>query len=165
MTLITPDFGIIFWQTTTFLVVLFLLSKFAWKPILAIVHTRENEVSGAIDTINQAQLLMKQLAHDRAKVIEQVHLEREHIISEALVMKHTIIEQAHQEASALKDDLLKQAKTQITREQERAFEAVKANIGGLVVEVAEKLLIKELSQEVAQLAFIERLMVSEKSSA
>ncbi|WP_243018614.1 MULTISPECIES: F0F1 ATP synthase subunit B [Candidatus Cardinium] len=158
MNLITPDFGIIFWQTTTFLVVLLILSKFAWRPILAIVQAREDEVAHAVAKITQAQLLIKQADDDRARLIEAAHTERERIIGQALATQQAIIDQAHQEALVVKEHLLKAAKIEITREEARALETLKANVGSLVVQVAEKLLVKELSQNGAQWELIERLM-------
>lgn len=164
MTLITPDFGIIFWQTITFLVVLFVLSKYAWKPILAIVQAREDAVAHAIDKITEAKALMKQVKDDRSKLIEEAHLERERIVGEALAAQRIIIDQAHQEALAVRERLLTEARVEITREEARALEAVRAHIGSLVVQIAEKLLVKELSQDPSQWELIERLMASEQPS-
>lgn len=165
MTLITPDFGIIFWQTITFLVVLLVLSKFAWRPILEIVKAREHTVANAIDKITQAQALIKQVEDDRARLIGEAHLERERIIGQALATKQDIIDQAHQEGLTVKENLLTQARIEITKEEARALEAVRAHLGSLVVQVAEKLLVKELSQDPSQWELIERLTVSENSSA
>lgn len=165
MTLITPDFGIIFWQTTTFLVVLFVLSKFAWGPILEIVKAREDAVAHAVDKIDAAQVLIKQVEDDRAKLIGEAHLERERIIGEALAAQKKIIDQAHQEGLVVREQLLTQARIEISREEERALEVVRANIGSLVVQVAENLLVKELSQDASQWELIERLMANENPSA
>ncbi|WP_419241264.1 F0F1 ATP synthase subunit B [Cardinium endosymbiont of Nabis limbatus] len=165
MTLITPDFGIIFWQTTTFLVVLLLLSKFAWKPILEIVQAREHAVAGAIDKISAAQILIKQIEDDRARLIGEAHIERERIIGEVLTTQREIIAQAHQEGLAIKEQLLTQARVEITREEARALETARANIGSLVIQVAEKLLVKELSQDASQWELIEQRMASDHASA
>ncbi|MGI2299389.1 F0F1 ATP synthase subunit B [Candidatus Cardinium hertigii] len=165
MTLITPDFGIIFWQTITFLVVLLVLSKFAWRPILAILKAREDAVAHAVYKITEAKVLTKQLEDDRTKLMEEAHLERERIIGEALVTQRAIIDQAHREALVVKERLLAEAKVAITREEERALETVKANVGLLVVQIAEKLLVKELSQDPSQWALIERLMANQLPNA
>lgn len=164
MTLITPDFGIIFWQTITFLVVLFVLSKYAWKPILAIVQAREDAVAHAIDKITEAKALMKQVKDDQSKLIEEAHLERERIVGDALAAQRIIIDQAHLEALAVRERLLTEARVEITREEARALEAVRAHLGSLVVQIAEKLLVKELSQDSSQQELIERLMASEQPS-
>ncbi|AXI24395.1 B subunit [Cardinium endosymbiont of Sogatella furcifera] len=156
MTLITPDFGIIFWQTTTFLVVLLVLSKFAWRPILEVVKAREDAVAHAIDTITEAQTCMKQVEDDRARLIGEAELERARIIDAALATQREIIDQAHQEGLAVKEQLVTQAKLEITREEARALETVKAHVGSLVVQVAEKLLVKELSQDASQWELIEQ---------
>lgn len=157
MTLITPDFGIIFWQTTTFLVVLLVLSKFAWRPILEVVKTREDAVAHAIDKITEAQKCIQQIEDDRTRLIGEAHVERERIIDAALATQREIINQAHQEGLAVKAHLVTQAKIEITREEARALAAVKANIGALVVQTAEKLLVKELSQNASQWELIEQL--------
>ncbi|TSJ80842.1 MAG: F0F1 ATP synthase subunit B [Candidatus Cardinium sp.] len=165
MNLITPDFGIIFWQTTTFLVVLFVLSKFAWKPILEVVQAREHAVANAVDKIAQAQALIKQVEDDKVRLIGEAHLERERIIGEALTTQQAIINQAHQEGLAVKEQLLAQARIEITREEARTLEAARANIGALVLQVAEKLLVKELSADSSQWELIERCMANEHPSA
>ncbi len=165
MTLITPDFGIIFWQTITFLIVLLVLYKFAWGPILAIIQAREHAVADAIDKITQAQGLVKQVEDDRTRLIAEARLERERIINEALAIQQKIIDQAHHEGSALKEHLLTEARIEINREEARALEAVRGNTGSLILQVAEKLLVKELSQDPSQWALIERLMASKATSA
>ncbi|WP_342265416.1 F0F1 ATP synthase subunit B [Cardinium endosymbiont of Philonthus spinipes] len=165
MTLITPDFGIIFWQTITFLVVLLVLSRYAWKPILGIVQAREHAVANAIDKIAQAEALIKQVEDDRNRLIGEAHLERERIIGEALATQRTILDQAHQEGLTVKEQLVTQAKIEITREEARAHEAVKAHLGSLVVQVAEKLLAKELSQDASQWELVAQLIANESPSA
>lgn len=161
MTLITPDFGIIFWQTITFFTVLLILSKYAWKPILAILKQREEAVAHAVGQIAESQKLMKQATCDKTRLLGEAHLERERIIGEALEAQKGIINQARQEALALKEQLLTQARVEISREEQRALEMVKKNMGLLAIQMAEKLLIKELSLDRSQLELIERLAVGE----
>lgn len=165
MTLITPDFGILFWQSLTFLTVLLVLSKFAWKPILSILKERENTIAYAIDQVAQAQALMDQVTYDRTKLLQEANLKYEHIIEEALETQRKIVSQAHQEALEMKEHLLVQARIEMAKEEERALETLKSNMGVLAVQIAEKLLIKELSQDQAQLELIERLTTGESQSS
>lgn len=161
MEIITPAFGILFWQTITFLIVLWILSKFAWRPILGMIKGRERTIALAIDQIAEGRASMEQVLRERERASKEIKLERERIINEALKIKQQIIEHAHQESLALREHLLAQAKIEISLEEERAFKAIKENMGLLALHLAEKLLLKELSHDSSQLEFIDRLIANE----
>jgi F-type H+-transporting ATPase subunit b len=164
MNLITPDIGILFWQTVTLLAVLVVLAKFGWKPILSKLKERETAVAHAVAQIAEAHTLMEQVYTDRTKLINEVQMERERIISEALRTQQEIIEQARQEGLKTKEKLILQAKLEISKEQERALETLKANVGMLAVQLAEKLLDKELEQTPAQWELLDRLTTEQGSA-
>lgn len=157
MNIVTPDIGVIFWQSLTFLMVLGILSKYAWKPILKIIREREEGVAHALYQISQAEALIKETRNERIKLLEEVALERERIITEALDAKREIIKRAHQEAAANQANILEQTRREIAQEAERTTEMLKRNLGLLAIQTAEKLLLKELSQHQAQIEFMERL--------
>ena len=108
MDLVTPGIGLIFWQAVTFLVVLFLLSKFAWKPIMASLRERESSIEDALSQAEKAKLEMQALKADNEKLVAQARLERDKILKEA------------QEAGL---QLIEQAKTKATVEGNRQIEA------------------------------------------
>ncbi|TDG95368.1 F0F1 ATP synthase subunit B [Cardinium endosymbiont of Culicoides punctatus] len=165
MDLITPGLGIIFWQTITFFAVLLVLSKYAWKPILEILKQREDAIAHAIGQIALSEALIKQVVSDKDKLLEEANLERERIIGEALVEKKHIMHQTNQEALKLKEHLLAETRVEISKEEKRALESIKKNMGMLAIQMAEKLLIKELSRNESQLELIERLTVSKSQSS
>ncbi|ROT47215.1 F0F1 ATP synthase subunit B [Candidatus Cardinium hertigii] len=157
ISIITPDFGIIFWQTITFLTVLLVLSTFAWKPIISVLKEREYTIANAINQIAEAQALMEQATGDRAKLLGEAHTERDRIIGAALEAQRAIITRARHEALAVKENLLTQARMEMAKEEERAIETLKSSLGLLAIQAAEKVLMKELSGDQSQLEFIERL--------
>jgi len=164
MTLITPDLGIIFWQTITFLVVLMVLAKFAWTPILAILKERETSIEQALSQITEAKELMYQATSRKNDLLNEANLESERIVTEALKVQKEIIAQAHQEGLKLQEALLSRARLEISKEEARSLEVVKTHVSSLAVQMAEKLLIKELSQDSAQVKFLKRLEVADSRS-
>lgn len=160
MSIITPDFGILFWQTITFLTTLFVLSKYAWQPILDILKKREETVKRAVNHITEAQELIQQASHEKAKLIDQANLEREKIIDEALKTQQEILEHARQEGVKIKDLLLIEAKKEIKKEEQRAQSAIIKSAGVLAIQIAEKILMKELNQEKAQIELLNHLKLN-----
>ncbi|MBX9889957.1 MAG: F0F1 ATP synthase subunit B [Amoebophilaceae bacterium] len=164
MTLVTPDLGIIFWQTITFLVVLLILSKYAWHPILSALKERENLIAHGLHQVVEAKELMEKATCHRDALLGQANVTCERMVNEALKAQKKIIDQARSEGVKVKEELLAQAKVEISREEARSFQTLKANLGLLAVQMAEQLLVKELSQEKAQLELLKRLTVVEKQS-
>jgi F-type H+-transporting ATPase subunit b len=158
MNLITPDFGIIFWQIITLLVVLIVLGKFAWKPILAMIQEREQTVERDLHAADEARKIVAELQANQKQLIEEANIQREKIILEAESAKNSILEEASLEAKRLSQRMLEQARLVIAEEQEAAFERLKGEVVRLSVQVAEKLLEKELEPQNKQEALIYRLM-------
>jgi F-type H+-transporting ATPase subunit b len=158
MNLITPDFGIIFWQTITLLFVLIVLGKFAWKPILSMIQEREQTVERALDAADEARKIVAELQANQKQLIEEATIQREKIILEAESAKISILEEASLEAKQLSQRMLEQARLVIAEEQEVAFEKLKDEVVRLSVQVAEKLLEKELEPQNKQEALIYKLM-------
>lgn len=158
MDLITPDFGIIFWQTITLLFVLFILGKFGWKPILQILKQRETHIEEALKGAEEAKQLLAQMRAEQEKLLEKSNREREKIISDAVASKNDILETAQIEARMLSDKVLKEAREVINTEKEIAFDKLKQEIFLISVQVAEKLLAKELNTENKQEELVRRLI-------
>ena len=94
MDLVTPDFGLIFWTLVTFLLLVFLLGKFAWKPILKMVDDREASIEDALKAAERARDEMKSLQSDNEAVLKEARQERERILKEAREMKNKIVSDA-----------------------------------------------------------------------
>lgn len=158
MSLITPDFGLIFWQTLTFLMVLFILKKFAWKKILDAIKNRENTIREALESARKARLAVDQLKSNNEILIREANLERDKILKDAMSTKNSIIEDARIEADKLKNKTILDGKVIIDRERESAISFLKDYTVNFSLKIAEKLLQKELKSDKSQKDLINSLL-------
>ncbi len=158
MDLVTPDFGLIFWTLVTFLLLVFLLSKFAWKPILKMVDDREASIEDALKAAERARDEMKSLQADNEAVLKEARQERERILKEAREMKNKIVSDAKDIAIAEGEKAIASAKAAISDEKASAIAALKNQAAVLSIEVAEKVLGKELSAENKQAEMISKMI-------
>ncbi|MBN2215716.1 MAG: F0F1 ATP synthase subunit B [Bacteroidales bacterium] len=156
MELITPSLGTIFWMTITFFIVLFILRKYAWRPILSFLKERENSIQEALLSADHAKQEMAQLKVDNEKIIAEARLERDKIIIEAKELKDTIIKEARQQAAEEARKLIDSAKQTIRNEKEQAVNEVKDQIADLSVHIAGKILQQQLSETAEQKDLIEK---------
>lgn len=158
MDLITPGLGLLFWQTITFLIVLFVIGKFAWKPIISALHEREKGIEEALGAAEKAKLEMAQLTAENEKIIAEARLERDKMLKEAKTASDKMIAEAKEKASSEGDRLIATAKEAIENEKKAAITEVKNQVAILSVEVAERILRKELSSKGAQKDLIDGLV-------
>jgi F-type H+-transporting ATPase subunit b len=158
MNLITPDFGIIFWQTITLLFTLLILGKFAWKPILGVIQQREQRIASDLAAAAEAREILDEVHNQQKQLLEAANVQRTQIIKEAEHIKEAILADATVKANQLSNHMLEQAKLLIAQEKETAFIALKQEVTKLSVELAEKLLVKELQPQDKQEALLERLL-------
>lgn len=152
MELVTPGIGLIFWQTVTFLIVLFLLTKFAWKPILHALNEREASIESALSAAEKAKLEMQGLKAENEKLLAEARLERDKILKEATLAGNHMIDTARQKANEEGDRMIVNAREAINNEKRAAIAEVKNMAAQLSVEIAERILRKELSNPQAQQA-------------
>ena len=152
MQLVTPGIGLIFWQLVTFLVVLFLLAKFAWKPIMKALHEREDSIESALSAAEKAKLEMQALHADNEKLLAEARLERDKILKEASEAGNALVESAKNKANEEGARMITQAREAIENEKRAAITEVKNMAAGLSLEIAERILRKELSNSDAQQA-------------
>jgi F-type H+-transporting ATPase subunit b len=152
MELVTPGIGLIFWQVVTFLIVLFLLSKFAWKPIMKALHEREDSIEDALRSAEKAKLEMQSLKADNEKLLAEARMERDKILKEASEAGNHILETARQEAGEEGARLVVQAREAIENEKRAAIAEVKNMAASLSIEIAERILRTELKDPNAQQA-------------
>ncbi len=145
MELVTPSIGLIFWTTVTFLILLFLLGKYAWKPILNAVKQREESIETALSSAAKAREEMEQLKSDNEKILIEARQERDAMLKEARQIKDEMITEAKSKASDEADRMIEQAREQIENEKMRAVTDLKNMVGKMSVEIAEKVLRQELS--------------------
>lgn len=154
MELVTPGIGLIFWQTITFLVVLFLLSKFAWKPIMASLHQREDSIESALRMADQAKLEMQALKADNEKLLQEARLERDRIIREASEAGKLLLEQAKTRANEEGTRMIENAREAIQNEKKAALTEVKNMAASLSIDIAERILKHELRDPATQQALV-----------
>lgn len=144
------SFGLFFWQTILFLMLLLLLRKFAWKPILNAVNDREKSIEDALNEAKKAREEMAQLKSENDKILKEAKIERDAILKEARETKDSIVAKAKETAQVEADRLVEGAKQAIQNEKMAAMTELKNQIAHLSIDVAEKVLNKELSDKTAQ---------------
>lgn len=158
MDLITPGSGLIFWQLFGFLGLLFILIKFAWKPMLAALEERESSIENALKAAEKARNEMANLKADNEKLLQEARLERDTILKKAQEASLKMIEDAKNEASKVAAQQIENAKAVIETEKRAALTEVKNQVAILTLEVTEKLLRKTLSDEKAQKALVDEFV-------
>ena len=153
MKLITPDIGLVFWMVISFSVVVFLLRKFAWKPILKMLRERESYISDALKSAERAKEEMAKLQADNEKIINEARTERDKLLKEARETKDAIIADAKEKAGAEANKIIENAKLAIDNEKAAALNDVKDQITVLSIEIAEKILGNELADKTKQQGF------------
>lgn len=157
MDLLTPHLGLFFWSLISFLLVLFILGKFAWKPIIKTLNERESKIAYSIAAAQKVRAEMDQLKSDNEKLLQEAREERSKMLQEAKEAKEKIINDAKSQAKSEADKMISDARQQIENEKNAALTQVKNQIGSLAVEVAEKILRKELAEAKAQDHYIRTL--------
>ena len=158
MDLVTPDIGLIFWTTLSFLILLFILGKFAWKPILNSVNDRETSILKALKEAENAREEMKNLTADNKRILKDARIEREAMIKEARDIKVKMISDAKEEAKTTADAIISQAQEAIENEKKSAMADLKSQMASLSIEIAEKVVKQELSNKDKQLKLVEDML-------
>ena len=158
MDLIIPSAGLIFWQLIGFLALLFILVKFAWKPMLASLAEREASIDGALKSAEQARNEMANLKAENEKLLQEARLERDVILKKAQEASVKMIEDAKTEAAKQGAQLIESAKAVIETEKKAALTEVKNQVALLTLEVTEKLLRKKLSDDKAQVELVDQFI-------
>ena len=158
MDLVTPDVGILFWTFISFAVLLFLLKKFAWKPIVRTVNDREQSIREALASAENAKLEMQNLHADNERILKEARLERETMLKEARELKSKMITDAKDEAQTQASKMIEQAQSTIQSEKKAAMAELKSHVAGLAIDIAEKVVREELSNKGKQLELVETML-------
>ena len=150
--------GLFVWMAVLFLALGFLLKKFAWKPILDAVESREEGIKNALDAAEKAKLEMENLQADNEKLLKEARTEREAMLKEAREMKNKMIEDAKDEAKEASAKLIAQAQASIETEKKAAIADLKAQVANLSIEIAEKVVREELSNKDKQVKLVESML-------
>jgi len=158
MDLITPAFGLIFWQTLIFLVVIYVLGKFAWKPILGAVKTRDESIASALKSAEKAQHELENLKVENEKMIAEARKERSKILKEASRIAEDMRSKAKEDASVIGDKMMEEARAGIISEKENALREIRDQVAELSLKITEKLLKKNLTDDKSQHDLINNYM-------
>jgi F-type H+-transporting ATPase subunit b len=162
MNLLTPGFGLLIWTLVAFLVVFFLLAKFAWPAIIGGLRERENSIAESLESAKRVKEEMTQLKSDNETLLAKAREERAQLLKEARDTKDRIINEAKEQAKAEASKIIAESQAAIQAQQMAALTEVKNQVGKLVIEVSEKVLRKELADKQAQEAHIKGMVDSVK---
>jgi F-type H+-transporting ATPase subunit b len=154
MELIKPGLGLLFWMTVTFSIVLWLLSKYAWKPILKSIREREDSINNALNAADDARKQMDALKSDNEKLLAEARKERDRLLKEASEMKDSIIAQAKKSADDEARRLIANANDAIEKAKLNAMNELKSQVAVLSVDMAEKILRNKMDDRSQQVAFV-----------
>lgn len=153
--LLTPAVGLIIWQTIVFLLLITILAKLAWKPIINSLKDRERSIQEALDTAEKARHEMSQLRSDNEKLLNEAREERDRILRQAREVAVKLREEAQAEARKTSDKIIEDARAAINIEKQAALKDVKVQVAMFSLEIAEKLMKKNLSGDKAQKELVE----------
>ncbi|WP_341834450.1 F0F1 ATP synthase subunit B [Chitinophaga pollutisoli] len=157
MDLLMPGLGLFTISLIIFIIVFLILKKFAWKPILSTLKEREDSITDSIATAERVKEEMAQMKAEHEHVLAEAKAERSAILKEAKDAKDQIIREAKEQAQAEAKKIIAEASVAIENQKMAALTDVKNQVGTLVIEVAEKVLRKELSDKANQEAYIKQL--------
>jgi F-type H+-transporting ATPase subunit b len=158
MELIQPGLGLIFWMTVSFAAVLYLLGKYAWKPIMKMLKEREETIDRALHAADKAREEMKNLKLDNEKLLAEAKNERDAILSEARKIREKMIEEARGKAGEEAQRIVDNALERIENEKMAAIIELKNQIALLSIEIAEKLIREELTHDKKQEELIKKML-------
>jgi F-type H+-transporting ATPase subunit b len=162
MDLVTPGIGLVFWTSVVFVILILLLSKFAWKPILSAIKEREENIDKALKSADRARSEIKDLQNANERLLNEARSERDSMLKEAREIKEKMIAEAKDKANSEAERILTSARETITNEKNAAVAEIKAQVATLSVEIAEKILRSELTAESKQKALANNLLEEAK---
>ena len=158
MDLLTPSLGLVFWQLVAFLILLFVLGKFAWRPILDALKERENSIAGALASAEDARKEMANLKAENEQLLVEARKERDKMLREAGEIGNKIREEAREQANKDGNRIIADARAMINTEKQAMLADVKQQVAALSLQIAEKILREKLSDNATQQKYVEELL-------
>ena len=158
MELLTPSFGLVFWMLISFFVLLLILRKFAWKPILNSIKKREESISNALNSAKEAEKKLSALKSENEALLAEAKKERDAILKEAREAKEKIINEAKQTAQEEAARLTASARENINNEKMKAITELRNQVATLSIEIAEKILKEKMSESGKQTEVVENIL-------
>lgn len=158
MQLITPDFGLLFWMSLVFLVVLFILWKWGFPAIVKMVNDRKAYIDDSLRKAHEANERLTNIKIESESILQEAREKQALILKEAAATRDAIVEQAQEKARAEGNRLISEAKAEIESQKRAAISEIRAQVAELSVKVAEKVLRKQLDSNEKQMDFIDRML-------
>ena len=155
--LVLPDIGLVFWNTIAFLILLVVLGKFAWKPMLKAIAERENGIEEALLRADKMKAEITAMQNENEALLAKAREERAGMIKDAKETADKMVSDAKDKAKQEYERIINDAQLAITQQKNAALIEVKNQVGTLVVEVSEKILRKELSNKAEQESYIKQI--------
>ncbi|MFM9008613.1 MAG: F0F1 ATP synthase subunit B [Bacteroidota bacterium] len=158
MELVKPDFGLVFWMTVSFLIVVFLMRKFAWGPILTSLKERETSIEEALNAAQKAKDEVANMKAENERILLEARNERDLILKQARETKDMIVNEARSKAQTEGDRMITIARETIQNEKMAAITELKNQVATLSIEIAEKVMRQQLSSDEKQKALVQELL-------
>ncbi|MET1057197.1 MAG: F0F1 ATP synthase subunit B [Pedobacter sp.] len=158
MELLLPEIGLVVFQTIAFLLLMFVLAKFAWKPILASIKEREHTIDEALNQAELAKQEMVRLAAQNEETLREARAERDLILKEAKTLKDAIVNEAKQQAHTEGAKLIEKAKIEIENQKKAALAELKNQVSTLSIDIAERVLRTQLADKAKQQELVAGLL-------
>jgi len=158
MSLINPGFGLVIWMTIALIVVLYVLGKYAWKPIMNALKEREDSIEESLRAADKAREEMKDLQLDNEKLLREAKDDRDAILREARKIKEKILDEAKDKANIEAGIIVESAKERIENEKQAAIIEIKNTIATISIEIAEKILKEEFKDKKKQATYIDKML-------
>lgn len=158
MQLVTPGIGLIFWMLVSFSLVMYILAKYAWGPIMKGIHQREDTIEKALEAANEAKKEMLQLKAGNEQLLRDAKDERDALLRDARKVRESILDEARAKAAEESARILENARENIQFEKMAAINELKNQIASISIEIAEKLIGKELENKQQQQQLTEKLL-------
>ncbi len=158
MSLLTPDFGLVFWMLVSFLCVLFILGKYCWPVITEMIQKRGDYIEESLNAAKEANEKLQNIKAESEKILVAAKNEQIKIVNEAKKVREQMISEAKGDAEKEAAKIIDGAKASIQQEKENAIKEIRAQVAELSVNVAEKVLRKELSEQNSQVEMINKLL-------
>ena len=158
MDLVTPGIGLVFWTAITFILLLIIMRKFAWKPILSAVSEREEFIKNALDAAEEAKKEMQNLQADNDRILKKARAERDVLLKEAIEIKNNIVENAKEESKVEANKIIKRAQATIESEKKAAVAEIKSQVANLSIAIAEKVIKDQLNNKDKQLQLVAEMV-------
>ena len=162
MELVSPGFGLLFWQIVIFITLVLLLKRFAWKPILQSLKIREDSIQDALDSAKEAKEEMSRLKADNEILLNEAKVERDKILKDASSASNRIKDDAKSATAEITNKMIVDARIEIQNEKNAALAEVRRQVVSLSVEIAEKLLQRSLTKDTTQKELVEQYLKDKK---